>query len=300
MDFPTQWQENGTNIPGATGSTKFYHGDLLGPNDNGDTFDVVLTLPDGSTIGSVTNTLTVISVPPFVKSAGIPLWEATSPSNIVLTFDEAVDPATATVSGNYILSSGSVISAAIGSKPNKVVLTTTPLAAWNANPGTYSVTVQNVQDLFGNTIVTTSIPVGLYPAGTALWLEGNVGVGIDSGGNPVFPGSAAVSQWNDQSGNAANLYQVFGTSLEPLVVTNYHGNTAIQFSGTNVGVNYNGKASATFLSSVQLVGGNDYPCLEITGDMSIIAMATFNTNTGTGGEHRGKDRIDQRQPACAL
>jgi hypothetical protein len=293
--FSFQWQENGTNVPGATGQT-FTTG-ILGPSDNGDTFDVVLTLPDGSFTNSITNTLNVLTMPPFVTSAGLPLWEAASPTNIVLVFDEAVDPATATVAGNYILSSGSVTSAAIGAKPNKVVLTTTPLTAWNANPGNYSVTVQNVQDMFGNTIVSASIPVGLYPAGTALWLEGNVGVGIDPGGNPVFPGQTAVNQWNDQSGNGANLSQVFGTSLEPLLITNYHGNAAIQFSGTNVGT-YNGKASGTFLSSVQLIGGNDYPCLQITGDMSIIAVATFNTNTGTGGEIVGKTgSTSANQPA---
>jgi hypothetical protein len=294
--FSYQWQENGTNVPGATGQT-FTTG-ILGPGDNGDTFDVVLTLPDGSITNSVTNTLTVLSEPPFVASAGFPIWEATSPSHIVLTFDEAVDPATATVAGNYTLNSGSVVSAAIGSKPNKVVLTTTPLTAWNANPGTYLVTVQNVQDFFGNTIVTAQVPVGLYPAGTSLWLEGNTGVGIDAGGNPVFPGSSAVNQWNDQSGNGANLYQVFNTSLEPLLVTNYHGNPAIQFSGTNVGVNYNGKASGTFLSSVQLVGGNDYPCLRITGDLSIIAVATFNASVGTSGEIVGKTgSTSANQPA---
>lgn len=293
--FSYQWQENGTNIPGATGQN-FTTG-TLGPSDNGDTFDVVLTLPDGSTTNSITSTLTVLNEPPFVTSVGIPLWEATSPSNIVVVYDEAaVDPATGTNAGNYILSSGSVISAAIGDKPNKVVLTTTPLSAWNANPGNYSVTVQNVQDLYGNTIVTATIPVGLYPAGIALWLEGNVGVGIDPTGNPVYPGLTAVNQWNDQSGNAANLFQLFGTSLEPLLITNYHGSTGIQFSGTNTGT-YNTKSSGTFLSSVS-VSANDYPCLEITGDMSIIAVATFNTNTGTGGEIVGKTgSTSANQPA---
>lgn len=293
--FSFQWQENGTNVPGATGST--FTTPILGPSDNGDTFDVILTLADGSTTNSITNTLTVLSEPPYVVSAGIPLWEATSPSNIVVVFDEAaVDPATGTNAGNYILSSGSVISAAFGDKPNKVVLTTTPLSAWNANPGNYSVTVQNVQGLFGNTIVTATIPVGLYPAGVALWLEGNVGVGIDSGGNPVYPGLTVVNQWNDQSGNAANLFQLFGTSLEPLLITNYHGNPGIQFSGTNTGT-YSGKPSGTFLSSVGL-SANDYPCLEITGDMSIIAVATFNTNTGTGGEIVGKTgSTSANQPA---
>ncbi len=296
--FSYQWQVNGTNVPGATGST--YTTPILGPVNSNTTYDVVLTLPNGSTITSVTNTLFVLPAAPFVSSAGIPLWEAANPSNIVVIYDVAVDPVTGANHNNYILNNGAtVLSAAIGTEPNKVVLTTTlPLSPWNANPGNYSLTVQNVQDLFGSTIVAGSIPVGLYPAGTALWLEGNTGVGIDSGGNPVFPGSTAVNQWNDQSGNAANLLQLFGTSLEPLLTTNYHGNPCIQFSGTNVGANYNGKPSATFLSSAN-ENANDYPSLEITNDLSIFAVATFNTLVGsTNGEIVGKTgSTSANQPA---
>ncbi len=301
--FSYQWQENGTNVPGATGQT-FTTG-ILGPGDNGDTFNVVLTLPGGSTTNSVTNTLTVIPAAPYVASAGIPLWQATSPSNIVVVFDVGVNPATATVTGNYSLNNGvSVLSAAIGDAPNKVVLTTTPLAAWNANPGNYLLMVQNVQDFFGFTMVTATIPIGLYPAGTALWLKGNAGVVIDSGGNPVFPGYAAINEWDDQSGNGANLYQndpaVFPTlsALEPLFTTNYHGNLAIQFSGTNVAT-FQSKLNATFLSSIN-ASANDYPSLEITKDMSIVAVTTFNNLAGgtTSGEIVGKTGIPSaNQPA---
>ena len=163
--FSYQWQENGTNIPGATGST--YTTPILAPGDNGDTFDVQVTLPNGSFVYSTTNTLTVLTVPPYVTLAGIPIWNT---NQVVVMFDEAVNPATATVASNYSLNNGAnVLSAAIGDAPNKVVLTTSPLT-FNANPGFYSLTVQNVKDLFGNTIVTASTALGLYP-NAALWVR---------------------------------------------------------------------------------------------------------------------------------
>ncbi|MGH7978394.1 MAG: Ig-like domain-containing protein, partial [Limisphaerales bacterium] len=163
--FSYQWQENGTNIPGATGTT--FTTSILGPSDNGDTFDVVLTLPDGSTTNSVTSTLTVLNEPPYVTTSGIPIWNT---NEVVVLFDEAVDPATATVAGNYALNNGAtVVSASMGDAPNKVVLATSPLT-WNANPGFYSLTVQNVKDVYGNTMTAASPSLGLYPP-TALWVK---------------------------------------------------------------------------------------------------------------------------------
>jgi hypothetical protein len=246
-----QWQENGTNIPGAVSMT--YTTPTLAPSDNGDTFDVVVTLPTGSTTNSSTVTLTVDSVPPIVTSAGIPIWDTTN--NIVVVFDETVDPTTATVAANYSLNNGaSVLSAAIGNAPNTVVLTTSALT-WNANPGYYSLTVQNVQDLYGNTVVTTTPSVGLYPAATVFWVRAETGVTTNSDGT--------VTQWNDLSGNGNNLQ---GGALlgftDPLLTNNAQGVPVVHFVGTN-GM----YGSALF--------ANDSPSLEITGNMSVMEAVTF-------------------------
>jgi hypothetical protein len=65
--------------------------------DNGDKFDVSVTFPNGSTTNSVTNTLTMLNEPPYVTTAGIPIWNT---NQVVVLFDEAVDPVTAGNSGN--------------------------------------------------------------------------------------------------------------------------------------------------------------------------------------------------------
>ena len=103
------------------------------------------------------------------------------------------------MAANYSLNNGAtVLSAAMGDAPNKVVLTTTPLT-WNANPGYYTLTVQNVNDLYGNTIVAASPSVGLYPTAAVLWVKAAIGVTTNADGT--------VTGWNDLTGNGNNLQQ---------------------------------------------------------------------------------------------
>jgi hypothetical protein len=255
--YSFQWQENGTNIIGATNST--YTTAILAPGDNGDTFDVQVTFPDNSHVYSTTNTLTVITQAPFVTGAGIPIWNT---NQIVVTFDESVDPTTASVAGNYSLNnSASVLSAAVGDAPNKVVLTTSPLT-FNANPGLYSLTVQNVQDLFGNTITTASTPVGLYP-NAALWIRSDTGVTTDAGTN-------TVTIWTDLSGNNNTVFGGGGPTIQPVLVTNTWGDPVVRFNQTDTVTNYLATASGS-------------PTLAITGDMSIIAVINPRALTGRTG-----------------
>lgn len=243
-----QWRENGTNIPGATQAG--YTTPILSPADNGDTFDVVMTVPGFSTNISSVAMLTVNNAAPTILSAGEPIWSQT---NIVVLFSEVIDPVTATVAGNYALNNGaSVLSAVMGDAANKVVLTTTALI-----PGTaYTLNAQNVKDPYGNTITPVAVPNGIYPPATALWIKADTGVTTDSGG---------VNQWNDQSGNGNNLVQGFGPPFEPQLAANpFNGEPVVRFAATNL----------TYLSAA------DAPSLEISGDMSIFAVMNFATLAG--------------------
>ncbi|HEV2327842.1 MAG TPA: hypothetical protein VGY56_03530 [Verrucomicrobiae bacterium] len=252
-----QWQENGTNVPGANRPS--YTTGILAPSDNGETYSLIVTLYNGQ---SFTNTtlLDVLNEPAYVTSAGIPIWNT---NQIIVLFDESVDPTTATTAGNYSLNNGATVnSAAMGSAPNEVILTTSSLN-WSANPGNYSLTVSNVRDLYGNTIATASTAVGLYPANVALWVKANTGVTADS--------SANVSQWNDLSGNGNNLINI--TTVAPKLATNALGQQVIRFVGTN-GTAYGAELDAPTASS-----------LAITGDMTVVAAMRFATLAGgTNGE----------------
>lgn len=245
--FQYQWRENGLPILDATNAS--YSTPILAPGDTGKSFDVVFIVPGLSTNFSAPALLTVQNVPPAITSTGIPIWSGT---NVVIVFSEAVDPATATLAANYSLDNGAtVLAAAMGVLPNQVVLTTSALA-----PGTaYQLTARNVKDLFNNTLVAVTLPLGLYPEGLSLWLKADAG---------VTAGGGLVGQWDDQSGHGNNLIAGFQPLLVPDAV---NGRPAVRFDG-----------ATTYMYAYSS------PSLEITGDLSIFAVATFsNLTSNTDG-----------------
>jgi hypothetical protein len=248
--FSYQWQKNSTDILGATNAS--YTTPILATGDNGETYQVVIGIPGLSTNISSQANLTVLTdtTPPMISSVGKPVWSQT---NIVVVFDKTVNPLTATDVANYSLNNGaSILLAAIGDSLNKVVLTTSEL-----DPNTsYTLTVQNVNDLFNNTMSPATLPTGIYPS-MALWLKADAGVTADVNG--------LVNEWDDQSGNGNNLLQSFGPPYEPQTVANaINGLPAIHFNATN----------ETYMSA------NSSPTLAITGDMAILAVVNFSTLTG--------------------
>jgi prepilin-type processing-associated H-X9-DG protein len=212
--------------------------------------------------GSVTSQVAQVASPLTVLFAGKPIWNQASQTNVMVAFSDALDPVTAATAGNYSLNNGASVLGAALAASNEVVLTTSAL-----DPATaYTLTVGNVEDYYGlvQTPVATNVAVGLYPGNLALWIRADTGVTTDANNN--------VMQWNDLSGNANNLGNIFGPPYEPLLATNAYGDTVVRFTGTNGGV-YN------FLTA------NDAASLRITGDMSVIAVMSFATLVGgTNGE----------------
>jgi hypothetical protein len=210
--------------------------------------------------GSVTSQVAQVAGQLTVTSAGEPIWNQTSQTNVIVTFSDVLDAATATTAVNYLLDNGaSVLSAAMGGS-NEVVLATSILT-----PGTsYTLTIQNVKDYYGIPMSPspTNFAVGIYPANLALWVRADTGVTTDAGTN-------TVNQWNDLSVNGNNLSQVLGPPFEPQLATNGSGDPVIRFTATN----------ETFMQAAST------PSLAITGDMSIIAVVNFATlDGGTNGE----------------
>jgi hypothetical protein len=207
-----QWRKNSTNIPGATNAS--FTTPVLAPGDQGSLFDVIIIVPGISTNQSTTATLNVNNVPPTVVSAGRPLWQT---NTIEVIFSEAVTGATATNINNYSLNNGATILAiTFGDTPNKVILTVSGLI----QGGSYNLSVQNIGDFYGNTLVPVSAPVGVHPAQTALWLRADAGIVADASG--------LVSEWDDQSGNVNN----FISGSQPLLVSDaLNGRPAVRFDG---------------------------------------------------------------------
>lgn len=251
-----QWYSNGVAIAGATArtlsftATNFANSELVNGQFNAN-YEVAVSNFQGSVTSSVAQL--TIDAGLNVISAGQPIWGQTT--NIVVIYSSAVDLTTATTTGNYSVSGGSgatVLSASVVAS-NEVVLTTSYLT-----PGTgYTLNVQGVYNNVGFGMSPTSLPVGIYPAATAVWIKADTGISTD--------GNNAVNQWNDLSGNANNFSQIPGTQFEPQLVTNsYLGKPVVRFTGTNETYMY----------------ASDSPSVAITGDMSIFAVVGFATLTG--------------------
>jgi hypothetical protein len=122
--------------------------------DNGAQYRCILKAPSAADVISAVATITVTdTAAPTISSVSNPVM---APNQVVVNFSEAVSAATATVAGNYTVLNGEGTSmgvvGAVLLDPRTVVLTTTsPLVV-----GSYSVVVNNVQDLKGNTIAANA------------------------------------------------------------------------------------------------------------------------------------------------
>lgn len=146
--YTYQWKLNGTDITDATNSV--YTLAWAAYADNGAKFSVVVGGAQGTaTSGEATLTVNKDVTPPtIVSAAGSPSY-----TKATLSFSEPVDPATATVLANYSISPALAISAAEVRDLTNVVLTT---AKQTPGATAYTVTVNGVKDIPGNTIAANS------------------------------------------------------------------------------------------------------------------------------------------------
>jgi hypothetical protein len=145
-----RWQRNGADIAGATAASYTLNPATLA--DHSAQFRCVIYNSFG---GTLTNsaTLTVNDInPPQLLSATSALS-----SQVILSFNEAVDLATASFS---LIGGGTVVSATAGPIPGLVTLTVSGLTAGQ----NYTVTVNNVRDLVGNTLTTANTSFVSAPA----------------------------------------------------------------------------------------------------------------------------------------
>jgi hypothetical protein len=220
--------------------------------------------------GSVTSQIAQAAIALTVLSAGEPIWNQTSQTNVIVTFSDLLDPTTSQTVGNYSLNPSATIFSAALVASNEVALTTSPLS------GSFTLTVSNVKDYpLGITMSpsSTNIAVGVYPANLVLWVRADTGVYTNSDGTG--------NEWDDMSGNNNDFYEL-QPSTDPLFTINALGDPVIRFTATND-------------TQLAALSGN----LGLTGDMSIIAVANFASLNGlTNGEIVGKiDSASNAKPA---
>lgn len=196
--FTYQWLKGGAPITNAPNSPT-YTIPSVKVSDAG-TYSVKVSNNVGFT-NSHDAILTVISPTnkPTVVSA---LLDYTNNTLVTLTYSELVNVATATNHLNYALNHGGTVSSVdAGTNTDStttVVLTTSPITI-----APTTLTINSVQDRFGNVIATNSqvsIPIPGNPgtpptANRLLWLAADTGLLADAIG---------VYEWDDQSGAANN------------------------------------------------------------------------------------------------
>lgn len=140
-----QWKKNGQDLDGAVGAS--YTTPVLTLADSGTKYTVIASIP-GASVTSREATLTVQSDvnPPKLVAASALASETGTTFDVGVTFDEALQAASAGSIANYALSAGTISAVKFYAGSPGVVLTASGLTVG----GTYTVTVQNVADVAGN------------------------------------------------------------------------------------------------------------------------------------------------------
>ena len=142
-----QWQRDGVDIPGALGSS--YTLALASLGDQGAQFRVKISAPGVASVTSAAATLNVqkdTAAPYIVSTAGLVGY------TIGIVFDKPLDPASAADATLYTVNGGTAIdSATLLADQQTVVLQVSALTG-----STYTLKVNGVKDLAGNTANTTA------------------------------------------------------------------------------------------------------------------------------------------------
>ncbi|HWF19866.1 MAG TPA: LamG-like jellyroll fold domain-containing protein [Verrucomicrobiae bacterium] len=146
------WYSN--NVLVANANLLNYHISGIGPGQNGDTYTVVVSNSLGVASNSMTLSVTVDTAPPVLVDA---LVLGNPAGDISVVFDKGIDPVTGGNAGNYSLNNGATVTSAVIGSDNATVL----LRVSGLTVGTsYNLSVNNVNDLSGNTIAAnSSVPV---------------------------------------------------------------------------------------------------------------------------------------------
>lgn len=156
-------------------------------------YRAVLSAPSGQTATSAEVTVTVVADTFAPKISKV---KASSVQNLIVSFDEPIDKATAEIAANYKLSDGVTISGATLSG-NSVLLVTSGLTVKKS----YTLTAGGVKDLFGNTL----------SAGTTVAFTANV---ITYSDVILTDKPIAFYRFEETTGQSTNNFGTLGTAAD--------------------------------------------------------------------------------------
>lgn len=231
--YSYQWQKNGVNIPGATGTS--YTTPSLGLADNGATFRVIISNSTSSqTSPAATLTVTPDTTPPAITGAGAFLGGKL----IAVQWSKPLDVSTATNPSNYAISGGyrGAITGVSYRPSFKTVL------ALNLPIGTNAITVgaAGIKDLAGN-VANASANVAIVTLSDAD--VGTLDLNVLQVGDAITP-SSTNSPAAERSPNV----------LDSNPATKY-----LNFDKLNAGFTVTPKLGPTVITGIQLTTANDAP-----------------------------------------
>jgi hypothetical protein len=229
-----QWKKNGADIPLATNTS--YTIDPVQPTDNGTQYSCVVTNSYGSKTSNaaILTVLETDSTPPNLVSAS-----AESATSVELTFNEIMDGTTATNAANYTINNGITVSAAVLNPAGDKVTLTTTVHTTNS----YTVTVNNVEDISGNVISGTQNTANYNY--TEPPIDNNIVINGDYEGGDL-------SGWTQNNAFGGAVYS-FGVNNVNPISGNYDGVLSITTAGTA-----NSRPMITFYLSESMVVGTAY------------------------------------------
>jgi hypothetical protein len=161
--YSFQWLKNGVQVYVGSpynGLATYTTPPLL-PSDNGAVYTLVISNLLGRS--EFTSTVTVNSLAPNIVSVA----GSQNGQLVTITFNKAVDPVSAIAAGNYSISGVTIYGATLDASGTKVTLYVSPLT-----PSTsYTVNVNGVNDLAGNTINASKAFLSFGIGGSAVLVE---------------------------------------------------------------------------------------------------------------------------------